>query len=216
MDVFEIRRNNLKELVYYEYGGNLSSFVRQLNQEYTRYNLALNGKIKVSDKMARNIEMGLNLKRGVFDNVGTFTRTAMAGAVQVTKYPMLMSDCNEEFVGDGIGSVFVSNKMMSELGVENHRLIAFTANNGSMEPVIQHNATLIIDTDDTVLIDGKLYLVAIDTHLEFRRIVRVIGEDKLLLQPESSKFHAEVVGVDNPKFRIIGRVVFQISVMLDE
>ncbi len=84
-----------------------------------------------------------------------------------------------------------------------------------MSPTINVNAQIIVDTDDKVIINNKLYVVAIGSQLFIRRLEQKIGSTEVLLKPDGKRFGINTIDINNENFYIIGRVLLQLSFLID-
>ena len=216
MNVSEIRRQNLILLIDKEFNGNLSQFTKKINQDYCRYNYILNGKIKVTNKAVRLVESALELESGMLDLAdGMESQQKFARAIKINKYPTLVFNKDTTFKSSGIGNVFVAKSVLTELKVDEHKLVAFRADDNSMSPTINVNAQIIVDTDDKIIVNNKLYVVAIGSQLFIRRLEQKIGSNEVLLKPDGKRFGINTVDVNDDKFYIVGRVILQLSFLID-
>lgn len=86
-------------------------------------------------------------------------------------------------------------------------LVWATAPDASMAKVIYEGDSYVIDTSDTVPVDGRAYSVWYAGGEHVRRLFR-LPDGGLRLKPESDDFQAFDMGAEEAKFlRIIGRVV---------
>ncbi len=216
MNISEIRRQNLKLLIDKEFNGNLSQFTKKINKDYVRYNHILNGKTKVTNKAVRLVESALELENGILDLLdGIEPQQEFARAVRINKYPTLVFNKETTFKGIGIGSVFVAKSTLKELGIDEHKLVAFRAPDNSMSPTINVNAQIIVDTDDKAIVNNKLYVIAIGSQLFIRRLEQKIGSAKILLKPDGERFSPNTIDINNAEFYIVGRVILQLSFLID-
>ncbi len=79
-------------------------------------------------------------------------------------------------------------------GLQANKLIALHTQGDSMEPTIKDGAIIIINTNETKVIDGKLYVVRIEEELYIKRIqkipqgIRLISDNRTIYDPLDIKW----------------------------
>jgi phage repressor protein C with HTH and peptisase S24 domain len=88
------------------------------------------------------------------------------------------------------------------------KLAAMTARGNSMEPTIHDSDSLLVDTSQTEVIDGKVYALWYEGGERVKRLYRMPGGG-LRIRSDNASEHPEIVlGADYAgHVRIIGRVV---------
>jgi phage repressor protein C with HTH and peptisase S24 domain len=87
------------------------------------------------------------------------------------------------------------------------KLAAMRASGESMEPTIHDSDSLLIDTSQTDVVDGKVYALWYDGGERVKRLFRLPGGG-LRIKSDNPQFDTiEVPGADLENVRIIGRVV---------
>jgi len=105
------------------------------------------------------------------------------------------------------GSLAFRSQYLAARGLEPQYLRVVFAKGDSMEPEIQDGAAVLVNTADTKLDDGCIYIVRIDEHLFAKRVQRGFGE--LSLNSANSTYKAiEVPQNRLNELTVIGRVVW--------
>lgn len=95
----------------------------------------------------------------------------------------------------------------SAIGINPQNCIRLKAEGDSMVPLICDGDTVLIDTSQTTIVDGKIYAFLQETSLRIKRLRRV-GTTKLALISENPDVERETITLDdNLFFKIIGRVI---------
>ncbi|PHS48790.1 MAG: transcriptional regulator [Marinobacter sp.] len=82
------------------------------------------------------------------------------------------------------------------------------AKGDSMEPTIDDNNTVMIDTSQRELRDGSIYVIRTDDHLIVKRIQTRLGKQVLLISDNKAYPPIEVNMEDPGDLEVIGRVVW--------
>lgn len=82
------------------------------------------------------------------------------------------------------------------------------ARDDSMEPTIHDNNTVIIDTNQTELVDGSIYVIRTDNHLVVKRVQKLINKGALLLSDNKECKEQMLEASEANDLTVIGRVVW--------
>lgn len=93
-----------------------------------------------------------------------------------------------------------------QLKAEN--LVLVFARGDSMEPTIHDNNTLMIDTTQTALSDGNIYVIRTDDHLVVKRVQKLVNKGILLLS-DNKEYKEQLLEANEANdLAVIGRVVW--------
>ncbi len=97
-------------------------------------------------------------------------------------------------------------------GINPAKIVCVTVRGNSMEPVILDGSTVGVDTDNTTIVDGKIYAIAIDDELlRVKLLYRLANGQVRVRSFNRDEYEDEIY--DLKDIRIIGRV-FWYSVLL--
>lgn len=82
------------------------------------------------------------------------------------------------------------------------------ARGDSMEPTIHDNNTVMIDTSQTELVDGSIYVIRTDNHLVVKRVQKLINKGVLLLSDNKEYKEQMLEASEANDLAVIGRVVW--------
>lgn len=88
-----------------------------------------------------------------------------------------------------------------------HLALVF-ARGDSMEPTIHDNNTVMIDTSQTDLTDGNIYVIRTDNHLIVKRVQKLINKGILLLSDNKEYKEQMLEPSEANDLAVIGRVVW--------
>ncbi|CAA0097801.1 putative HTH-type transcriptional regulator [BD1-7 clade bacterium] len=93
-------------------------------------------------------------------------------------------------------------------GLSENDLVLVYASGDSMEPTISNNNTLMVDTSDTKLLDGSVYVIRHDGHLLVKRTQYAPGQGVWLIS-DNKQYEKLLVNIDEtPDMEVVGRVVW--------
>jgi len=87
-------------------------------------------------------------------------------------------------------------------------LVLVFARGDSMEPTIQDNNTVMIDTNQRDLVDGNIYVIRTDNHLVVKRVQKLINKGILLLSDNKEYKEQRLESSETQDLEVIGRVVW--------
>ncbi len=96
----------------------------------------------------------------------------------------------------------------NKLGVDGKALALITASGDSMEPTIQEDDLLLLNTAVNEVQDDGIYCIKNDSTLQVKRIQRMIGKE-LVVKSDNPAYQPFTVGPDQLGFlEVVGRVVW--------
>lgn len=97
---------------------------------------------------------------------------------------------------------------LRSLGLNPARLMCLNASGDSMEPVIRDGAMLLVDTDQTTVISGKIYVIRYGDEIRVKRLSRRY-DGALIIQSDNQFYKEEIIPPEalNDGVGIIGRVI---------
>ena len=94
---------------------------------------------------------------------------------------------------------------LSKLNIPNKNIELFDVVGDSMEPTLREGDTLLVDKNDTEIMDGKIYVVSLHDELLAKRVQRIL--DGFALLSDNKAYDPIPVKPElRDKFRIHGRV----------
>ncbi|MFN3879836.1 MAG: helix-turn-helix transcriptional regulator [Nitrincola lacisaponensis] len=99
------------------------------------------------------------------------------------------------------------HKWLRYRGLNEKDLVLVFAKGDSMEPTIEDNNTLMIDTSQRELNDGAIYVIRSNDHLIVKRVQRLLNQAVLLIS-DNRAYQPIQVNLDTDDLQVIGRVVW--------
>lgn len=100
------------------------------------------------------------------------------------------------------------HKWLRFRGLKPENLVLVFAKGDSMEPTINDNNTLMIDTSNRELIDGHIYVIRTDGHLIVKRIQKLWNKGILLLSDNKEYREQQIEPNEADDLEVIGKVVW--------
>lgn len=100
------------------------------------------------------------------------------------------------------------HKWLRYRGLKPENLVLVFAKGDSMEPTINDNNTLMIDTSNRELIDGHIYVIRTDGHLIVKRIQKLWNKGILLLSDNKEYREQQIEPNEADDLEVIGKVVW--------
>lgn len=99
-------------------------------------------------------------------------------------------------------------KWLKYRGLSEKDLVLVFAKGDSMEPTISDNNTLMIDTSNTDLSNGQIYVIRVNSHLVAKRVQTLTNRDIMLLS-DNETYKPEVLKPEQLQdLAVIGKVVW--------
>lgn len=194
-----VRIERLTELLRSRFASNKAAMGRALGYRDGAFvRQMIEGERPVSEKTARAIEVELRLPEGWMDQVPTTTVVAGAAsrvsqhaapidiennpdypAIRRVKFKLSAgaSGFAVEYIDSEEDAPIVFRRQWFESrGYEPRKLLAVRVANGSMEPGLYHNDTVVLNTADTEPKDGAVFAVNYEGELCIKRLVRNTGQ----------------------------------------
>jgi phage repressor protein C with HTH and peptisase S24 domain len=225
----EIRRENLLLLIE-ESGtiGNLADKLERSSSQISQWKNAskhsATGKARgMNDESARYIEERCGKPRGWLDerhhNIGRpvialHDEEDIPGLVRVKKVRLRLSAGIAGYAADVIeedeSPISFRSAWLAKRGYSPERLVAIEIRGQSMEPGLYDGDTVVINTADTLLIDGEVYAVNYEGEAVVKRLVREMGSWWLVSDnPDQRRFPRKQCAGD--MCIVLGRVVHKQS-----
>jgi phage repressor protein C with HTH and peptisase S24 domain len=100
------------------------------------------------------------------------------------------------------------HKWLRYRNLKPENLVLVFAKGDSMEPTINDNNTLMIDTSNRELIDGHIYVIRTDGHLIVKRIQKLWNKGILLLSDNKEYREQQIEPNEADDLEVIGKVVW--------
>lgn len=200
MDTREIRRQNLRNLVK-QYGGQKElAEAADIAANQLNHLISPNPFRNVGEKLARKIEVNLNLPIGYLDDIHKDTEILKNSAPEISDPAAKKADLilfyDIEIKSNGSGytlkkssddnSVF-SKEWAASQGLQVSKLFGYKYTDSNMKPYILPNDLLVINADDKDLRDRCVYLVLINGRILGVRVFRQLNNDIKLSSDNSDK-----------------------------
>lgn len=213
--VFEIRRENLRELIDSRFEGNRSAFARAANKNVNLINLALTTNLDlrrtIGEKLARDMEKALSLPEGWLD-VDRSKTSSEAAIIAIPKVRGVKAGL--QMLPDKlyVGSAWLEKTVSAASAAD--KLCIWHAHDDSMvrdNEGINPGDVLIVDTgvDQTALSDG-VYLLDISGVQVVRRVQKLL-DGMYRLKTDNQVYEAVTLNPKKDKtVKIIGKVLSKI------
>ncbi len=149
------------------------------------------------------------------DQIPSKTSTSVgfpANYVMIPRYDVRASAGSGTMVNDEelLGLMaFDEMFLRRQLGVRGEDLATVDATGDSMEPTIRDGDLLLIDTTNSEIRDGRIYVINIDGFLSVKRLQVQFG-GKIALVSDNTRYAPQIVSPsEREPLRIVGRVVYQ-------
>lgn len=226
MDATENRRKNL-QTIRENYPSNLD-LANALSISPSLISQALNGKRTIGAKMARNIEITLNLPAGYMEveHYGVEDRPPATSNVQEDKagykvdplqgYSFIQQYDNALAAGHSAINEFDNPKdalafkseWLKRKGLCPDNLVIVYATGDSMEPVIREKDVLMIDTSQKAIIDGKIYGFTSGDGARVKQLFQKTGGGLKVCSLNKAHYDEDLTAEEAASINIIGRVVW--------
>lgn len=172
------------------------------------------GRKTIGDQIAERIESSLGLPSNTLDREPPDLEQENPGPERwITVEPMNSSDLEKAGSAQGIApstppGAVLSRESLERQGVLGHRLTCFLADGVSMEPTICDGDIVIVDHDDTAIVDGGIYVIDWNDEIRVKRLFwKADGAISVESDhPSKTRFPNRTVHVDQPGFAVIARV----------
>lgn len=234
MDIKTVRRDGLQYLVDTRTAGNKAEFGRKYGIDPTYLSQILNGHRSMGEKSARKLEGQIGLESGYFDNPLNAGRTLEQAAPNIGSSVRAYDDIKEldadtYFVvpkfdiklsaGDGVSNVTwvvrededqiaFRRSWYKKRGLHPESLKALYVRGASMEPFLSDWDTVLIDTEDTEIVDGEIYALVFKNKFYIKALENTRGGVKVISKnPDYETFEVQPEELQNLK--ILGRKVWR-------
>ena len=216
MDIQETRRERLRQLIGDEYSGNVSRFAQLVGKSQSQLSSTLTGRKGFGEKLARQIEAAVGLSKGWLDRADddqSAAEVAPEGFVAVKRVRIKLSagvvgwaiECHQ----DEAPPLFFRREWFESRGFRPDQLVAVKVEGQSMEPGLYEGDTIVINKNDTKVVDGEVFAVNYEGELVIKRLRRDAGEWFLASDnPDKRRYGDKRCGEG---VQIIGRVVYKNS-----
>ena len=203
MDIAEIRRIRLRQLITEQFGGTDAAFALTIEKQPSYVSRLFseneNHRRNLGDKLAREIEKKCVLETGWLDRPLEDAERPQQSKplyelepvrVWDDKTPLDEDEMEVPFLKEvelsaGSGRTVITEsgyrkmrfgiRTMRNRGVEPANAVCVTVNGNSMEPVLRSGATVGVDRGNTRISDGDMYAIDHDGQLRVKQLYRMPG-----------------------------------------
>lgn len=227
MDIQEIRRTQLKEIIKQHFNGVASSFAQKIDKEPSYISRIFTEKEEhrrnIGESFAREIEQKLGLPYLFLDTLKTsiqeprpdYLNNIDFDFIVIKPYQVNQKSSNKSNSYICSGAAFVCpTDIIKRTGSQAHNLRILFMNNDSMTPTINKDTLLLVDITDFEMQSGLIYLI---NWYGEERIKRAFKDGKNSFKLKSDNQHNALYAddcvdlTDNDDVKVLGRIVWQAS-----
>lgn len=227
MDIYEIRRQNLRSLVTGRFNGKIAAFADAIDRAPSYMSRCLTGKPehrkRVGEELARLIEDRLALERYWLDRQETLEVTGLPAplAHKITSYRQVIEVPRYDIAGSmGPGTeapemnMVVENMSLDANWVRNNltytkidNLKLISGRGDSMAPTIRSGDALLVDSGVNTVEDDAIYFFLMRGKLQIKRIQR--GLDGLTIISDNGQYPPiEVPGEREEDITVLAQIIY--------
>jgi phage repressor protein C with HTH and peptisase S24 domain len=214
----DLRRERLKQLIRERFDNNQSAFSRAVGSSSNYVNRVLHGQKNLGEDLARKFEQALRLEPYWFDAKAEHPR------IRVVATPDLSANGEHTLVprrrvqfSAGSGSMVFEeehapplafrNEWLQRRGLDPSKLVVAYVKGDSMAPTLADGDTVLINTAERGIIDGKVYALRQGGELRIKRLF--MRTFSVLVVSDNPAFTPEEIPLDKADdLHIIGQVVW--------
>lgn len=217
--VEETRLVNLRELIARAKGPSNLARVVEMSVSLLSQMAGRNPSKPIGQRAARKIEEAFGLQRGWLDvphergvqasNINIHVNGS-AGVFMIQESQLIFAGSSSEAPGYGLvresEAAPYSADWFAEMGIEPEKAVRFRVSGDSMEPLLHAGDVVLVNTEETTVVDGAVYAVSYGEELRVKRLSRRL-DGSLVLSSDNRHYEPDrVSGRNIKKVRVIGRV----------
>jgi hypothetical protein len=213
MDINNLRKKNLRQLIEVRFSGSVKAFADFMKKNHNTYYAVLRTDRNFGERLARDIETTLNLELGTLDKQQNQDSYQELASIPIYSTNIIIS---KHTIHDEIPLDYyeIHKKYIIEYGWNIDKLCIFKMQNDSMSPTIQEGSRIIVDTSvASNITDNKIYAICINNEVFIKRLFRDLETNGTLIRSDN-KAYDDVILKNADKFQIIGRAVYILGVKL--
>lgn len=208
MDIYEIRRRNLLELIERKYENNRSLFARSVDKNVNTVNLYLttNEKLRrnIGERNARELEKMASLPTGWLDTESnSYSGEGLATNIErITGSPK----DNPDPAG---GNIIMGTKYLRQhySDLDESKIGFITIVDDEMQPTLNRGEIVLIDSSDKDIYRSGLFLIWVGSTLKVRRLSQKMNGG-FEVSKDSTHYPDEVIPSDElERIKVVGRVI---------
>jgi phage repressor protein C with HTH and peptisase S24 domain len=176
----------LQKLIDEKFNGSQVDFCRRSGKKEAQVTQWLNGHRNMKDVTAREIELDLGLEQFYFEDASRFNRSNEINLENNSDYPTIKKVSLK--VSAGITGFTIDSyepdttlqafkaEWFTKNGFIPSKMLALTVSGESMEPTLYDGDTVVINTADTTLKDGEVFVFNLDGEVVIKRAVKDSGQ----------------------------------------
>lgn len=180
------RRNKLLDLINSQFNGSQVDFAKKIKKSSAQVNQWVTGFRNLGEKAAREIENELKLGKGWFDDFQSGAQSQEIDLENNPDYPTIkkvrlkVSAGITGFTIDAYEPDTTLQAFKAEWFTKNgftpSKMLALIVSGESMEPTLYDGDTVVINTADTNLKDGEVFVFNLDGEVVIKRAVKDAGQ----------------------------------------
>ena len=180
------RSQMLQKLIDEKYNGSQIEFCRKSGKKEAQVTQWLNGHRNMKDVTAREIEADLGLQQFYFEDISTILGNNEIDLENNPDYPTIKKV--KLRVSAGITGFTIDSyepdttlqafkaEWFTKNGFVPSKMLALIVSGESMEPTLHDGDTVVINTADTTLKDGEVFVFNLDGEVVIKRAVKDSGQ----------------------------------------
>ncbi len=196
MDIEKIRRNSLEIILNDRFDGNLKKLSEAIEKAQPYMHAVKTATRPLSEKLARHIELKLNLPYGYLDK--NHDNKNIDSAIYIS-----------DFNNNVANSYAVDTKILAENGWKSEDLRVLRVTDNSMGPILITGMLVLVDTTLTEPENDLIYAIKSNSDIIIRRMIKQFGTDQFIAKPENMRHESYPYTPETQS--IIGRVVYKLG-----
>lgn len=205
LDVTGISRRDLLSEAIAEKFNNLNEFCKKSGLDYGAIYRYIHNNVRISDKVARKLEVLLDKSEGYLDQ--------KVPSIATVEIPVIPSNL------DALSLAELLKKPLSYSGIDRTTLLNFgwaaenlfivIVSDNSMEPIIKDKAEVIVDKSKIDIENNKIYAIKINSTILIRKLFRSPLNNLINLIPENkNEFPSIEIDPNDANYEILGKVIY--------
>lgn len=213
INIKEIRKKNLRKLIEDQFGGSVHAFARKVKRPSGFFYDVFAGRRPLGERIMRAIEGELGLVAHELDQIGTEFRERRYELVKVYGLKLSAGNGNNVYFEDIVDETPVSASLIKKNNWKTDKLCCFNINGNSMEPTLQHGSKVLVNTNQTDIIDSKIYAITKGNEVFVKRLYKSFNGPKIIAKSDNPIYPELFIDMekDNSDFKVIGMAVLRLE-----
>lgn len=211
MNINKTRIANLKRIIFEDYNNSIHQFATRIGRHSSQFYNLFSGDRSFGQKLARDLEILLNLTPLTLDK-SSDEETIIDKIAVIPEY-----NINTRINSDSAeiaNNIFVIEKSVIEYhGWPMSNLQGLIVNDESMSPTIPPGGKVLVDTSQVKINDGNIYALSKDNEIFIQRVFHLENNIKYEAKPDNIEYEPIQFKL-NHDINIVGRVLCVLNKIL--